>query len=129
MNFLEAVKEMKKGMRAKRKQWGTEVLTLKKGSFFYRANGSIFTMSLVEFEATDWEVIEKKKETLSDNVKQSYSKGDMFVYEEDDIKETVKEFVDFAKNTWEYMDGFSGDFYQKDIEKNQQEIQQEAKKL
>lgn len=97
MNFTDAVKEMKKGKKVRRK--GNDY-------FCYLTEDDIVTtsnttkdmpfpyISVETIESTDWEVVEEKQPTLSDKIiplnKYSYTKGQLYV---EDVQEFIKEIM------------------------------------
>jgi len=101
MNFLEAVAEMRNGRKVRRKEWPDKKCfdyvnnqynsheTIKSEASCLGISNA--TYSLGDFEATDWEVVEEVKKTLSD--KRINPSGDISTakYKEDDIKEAINE--------------------------------------
>ena len=77
MDFLNAVREIKKGKKVRRKSWdmrygiGVNDCTLLLSGFI---NNKIGLNELIlytnDFEATDWEIYEEQEKTLTDEVKE-----------------------------------------------------------
>jgi len=107
MNFIEAVKEMKEGKKVKRESWNKKSLSLyieKQPFSIHRFKGTdtdVLTIYPAWIEATDWEVVEEKK-TLY-NARNQYEFDNNWYYHEDDVKEALKEFIDYML-TWRECD-------------------------
>jgi len=103
MNFQEAIKELKKGNKIRRKSWVNEEFYLVK-----RYDGKILmgwakdipvketdfwivNMGIVkDINATDWEIYKEKK-TLFDKLEEYYTKEAL-----DDVKQALKEFINWV---------------------------------
>ena len=105
MNFMEAVKAMKEGKNVKREGchqihklvydnvvWISDVFPEDKN----RHN-----MTLNDIEANDWQIIEEKK-TLSDK-KTNASQEPGWQYQEEDVKEALKEFREWILENMKYI--------------------------
>jgi len=99
MNFVEAVKEMKQGKKVRRiKAWSDLAYTVIRNGRIesYECKSYLDDpLTLEDFEATDWEIVE---ETLSDKI--IFSKSSCNVIEGfevviiEDLKEALKGFID-----------------------------------
>ena len=72
MNFMQAVEEMKKGKKVRRKDWKGFLIINERFNEFWicmdytlkHKTGNRYSCDYRDFEATDWEVVEEK-ESLS----------------------------------------------------------------
>jgi len=109
MNFMQAVKAMKEGKKVRRSRWGDQLCifmnipedTIKQGKpKCEESNPKEFRGYIIDFEATDWEIVEDKK-TLSDEymvVDLPSYKGN--VYLEDKVKQFIKDIKEDMKETF-----------------------------
>ena len=96
MNFMEAVEAMKEGKKVRRSYWY-------EGAYIYSNKGYIYnegqevaeanSWDVCSFQAVDWEVVEEKK-PLSDK-KTNVSMESDWQYQEKDVKQALKEFIDW----------------------------------
>ena len=99
MNFLEAVEQMKQGKKVRSNQHENTLPWVYSNGEFYiiKENGDriISHLSMCHFEATDWEVVEEPKKTLSDMIQQiKVNKLNVEVIDVVDVREALKEFID-----------------------------------
>jgi len=110
MNFIKAIKEMKKGKKVNLEVWevwtGSLYLFMKDGKIMIHwSNGppSVYPLPNCEIESDNWEVVEEKKtekKTLSDKISM-LGNPHLFVR---DVKPALKEFILFCDD----RAGFSG---------------------
>ena len=95
MNFMESVKAMKEGKQVRRKNWDEDgfMCVPEDGVIIRKQDKEIMMFSIRDFEATDWEIEEKK--TLSDKRRCFQHHGE-FEYEEKDVKEAIVKFIDWV---------------------------------
>ena len=95
MNFIEAIKMVKKGKKVRLPIWGENVyyyLNANNGEISLNDNGNNKTeakIDIVEIECNDWQILEENK-TLSDKIGDE-SPGCLTAEE---VKEAIKEFVE-----------------------------------
>ena len=100
MNFLEAVKAMKEGKKVRQPYWKTIVNKYihfdieSPDCMIYGSNNRAYSLTLIDLDATDWEIYEEKK-TLSDRIESNPWLGSSIRVEH--IKESLKEFFDRMK--------------------------------
>jgi len=95
MNFIEAVKEMKKGRKVIDTRTGIEVGIAKTGEFIQIHNGKEYIITSGRILTETWEIVEGK--TLSDKAIGSCICGCKSIkgcFKEKDVKEALKEFLD-----------------------------------
>ena len=98
--FMWAVAQMKEGKKATREEWSAYVYYFLKDTIKQRCiNGTEIcaTITELDIEATDWEVVEDKQTLASKNLcgktVQIYLEGTVIFYLKD-IKAAIKEFID-----------------------------------
>lgn len=109
MDFIEAVKAMKKGKKVKR--FGQRPIhNLGHIVFADTEERELYAFGIFDIEATDWEIVKEKK-TLSDKMFTTQDTGPFKVIHELHVKAAIKEFLCYLYNAplREYKDGFSRD--------------------
>jgi catalase (peroxidase I) len=94
---MEAVKEMEKGKKVKRKVFGDGVSFRFDGEFkeMVNHNNNNFNVNLRDITATDWEVVEELETLFSKSVRKSFrNRSEEIVFGYEDIKQALKEFLD-----------------------------------
>ena len=97
-DFLWAVDQMKEGKRVKRdnkrlfklEHNGIEIELVTRDD-----NKAVRSLVLLDYEATDWQIVEEKK-TLIDKIYNAYKMGTKDVIAWIDVKEAIKEFIDWV---------------------------------
>ena len=99
-DFKQAIEWLKEGKKVRRKKWKSNIICgisdsvwdgkeHKRGIYFYDKDKIHITInlkfSLKDFEATDWEIFEEKKESLSDKYSEYYNG-----FQLKDIKEKIQ---------------------------------------
>ncbi len=104
MNFLEAVKEMKKGKKVRSEKIEKTCWLQDKKLLVHKTSSGWCETSfnVKEIEATDWVVIGivEDKKTLSDKIHNAYSLGTRSVICTDDVKQSLKEFIKHVNQTF-----------------------------
>ena len=103
-----AVEQMKQGKKVRRNQHNNTLPWGNDGSFYvllHSGEKDYCQFSISHIEATDWEVVEEPKKTLSDKSYNIADKGEVFGLEEngnlflrDDVREALKEFMDWLND-------------------------------
>ena len=95
MNFLEAVKAMKEGIKVSAK--GKDAIYHIDGCYIKDQDDNDFVVSNHHVILSDWEIVEEKK-TLSDKLENVHLSTGELVITEANVKEALKEFLDEVKS-------------------------------
>ena len=99
MNFQEAINELKKGKKVRRKIWHKDVYCFNEKGVLCMVvdNTKTYGINFEQFEAQDWEIYEEKlsdKEQIVEDLIKNFPRASVFHY--DDVKEALKEFIDYV---------------------------------
>jgi hypothetical protein len=103
MNFIEAVKEMKNGEKVTipRMAWYAKLEDANNVVFrnhLEDKKSQIQNINTEDMEATNWEIVEEPKKTLSDKRDKNIYDGmnSSYTYRQEDVKQALKEFIEWC---------------------------------